>query len=390
MFEVAIIGASVAGSALAINLGRLGIKTIILDKMKFPRRKACGEGLAKESIEQLLSLGISKDFLLTNGISYQSYIIDNEFNFPQSSTGNIGKGFSRTILDNKLNQELLRYKSISPVYGIGVTGIERKGDYFQIISKSGIIHSRFVVFADGINSLAYKLNFTKRLKNPSSRFALSSVWQARENVFSNKVQIFNFANMEIFLTQTDPDVVNVSVIGKQKEISSLSREVEFLKEFVEKKYKTNLMLADKILGCGPLGGISQNSAINEAILIGDAAESLDPAGGMGIYHGLYSAKLAASCLEEIILNNSESAIAFLNYQNQRERFAESLRGFSDICRLFIEKSSHNLLIKSFAKYGGAKIIEGVFKQRVSSAINPSTVFLRTAGVISKQLHRVEV
>src|SRR5688572_33258085 len=56
--DVLIVGGSVAGSALAIHLGRRGLRTIVCDKARFPRRKACGEGLLPHGARQLALLGL--------------------------------------------------------------------------------------------------------------------------------------------------------------------------------------------------------------------------------------------------------------------------------------------------------------------------------------------
>src|SRR6266850_3514568 len=56
--DVIIVGASVAGAALAIHLGRRGLRTVLFDKARFPRRKACGEGLLPHGAAELKSLGL--------------------------------------------------------------------------------------------------------------------------------------------------------------------------------------------------------------------------------------------------------------------------------------------------------------------------------------------
>ena len=52
-FDVAIIGASLAGSAAAITLGRAGLRVALLDKATFPRHKPCGEGLSQSAFSLL-------------------------------------------------------------------------------------------------------------------------------------------------------------------------------------------------------------------------------------------------------------------------------------------------------------------------------------------------
>src|SRR6476469_7920143 len=47
-FDVAIAGAGLAGSSLALRLARRGVKVALLDPGRFPRDKVCGEFLSPE------------------------------------------------------------------------------------------------------------------------------------------------------------------------------------------------------------------------------------------------------------------------------------------------------------------------------------------------------
>ena len=60
--DVAIIGASVAGSLLAVQLGRAGVATLLIDENSFPRRKVCGEGLAGMGVE-LINEALGRQFV---------------------------------------------------------------------------------------------------------------------------------------------------------------------------------------------------------------------------------------------------------------------------------------------------------------------------------------
>ena len=57
-YDVCIIGASIAGSSLALRVGREGLKVALIDKAQFPRRKACGEGLSAIGRNCLEELGL--------------------------------------------------------------------------------------------------------------------------------------------------------------------------------------------------------------------------------------------------------------------------------------------------------------------------------------------
>src|SRR5688572_8671347 len=71
--DVCIVGGSVAGATLAIHLGRAGLRTVVYDKARFPRRKACGEGLLPHGAAELKSLGLGDPpGTRVNGLRYFS------------------------------------------------------------------------------------------------------------------------------------------------------------------------------------------------------------------------------------------------------------------------------------------------------------------------------
>ncbi|AIQ47274.1 FAD-binding monooxygenase [Paenibacillus sp. FSL R7-0273] len=57
--DVIVAGAGIAGSSSALQLARLGHRTILLDRHEFPRHKTCGEFMSPETQEMLEVLGIN-------------------------------------------------------------------------------------------------------------------------------------------------------------------------------------------------------------------------------------------------------------------------------------------------------------------------------------------
>src|SRR5688572_21078133 len=60
MADVLIAGGGIAGSALAIMLGRAGLTVELFERGHFPREKACGEGLMPAGVGVLTRLGLAE------------------------------------------------------------------------------------------------------------------------------------------------------------------------------------------------------------------------------------------------------------------------------------------------------------------------------------------
>src|SRR5689334_2155264 len=57
-YDVVVVGAGPAGSSAAAAAARLGARTLIVDRARFPRYKTCGGGLIGVSLAQLAEVDV--------------------------------------------------------------------------------------------------------------------------------------------------------------------------------------------------------------------------------------------------------------------------------------------------------------------------------------------
>ena len=144
--DVLIVGGSVAGAALAIHLGRRGLCTIVCDKARFPRRKACGEGLLPHGAAELKRLGLGEPpGVRVSGIRYIA---------PSggSATGRFeeaGLGPGYVVHRDVFDHWLLNHARATP--GVDVrTSVEIQG-----VDVAGL-RAKFIVGADGLRSMFHR------------------------------------------------------------------------------------------------------------------------------------------------------------------------------------------------------------------------------------------
>ncbi|MFN3432082.1 MAG: NAD(P)/FAD-dependent oxidoreductase, partial [Candidatus Sericytochromatia bacterium] len=106
MADVLIVGAGPAGASLAVHLGRAGHEVVLFDKARFPRDKACGEGLMPSGVGALRRLGLF-DALEGGapfwGVRYHAGGRQATGRFPQAAgVPNFGLGQRRLALDERL------------------------------------------------------------------------------------------------------------------------------------------------------------------------------------------------------------------------------------------------------------------------------------------------
>lgn len=133
-FDVAVVGAGLAGSALALRLAAHGRHVVLLERDRFPRDKLCGEFLSTEVRELLLELGV-----LSEVLACEPHPIRRARLFaPPDARGRqraplqldlpgTGLGLSRRTLDGVLASKAAR-RGVHVVTGADVRGFERTTD----------------------------------------------------------------------------------------------------------------------------------------------------------------------------------------------------------------------------------------------------------------------
>jgi hypothetical protein len=72
-FDVAVVGASLAGMNAALTLANLGGSVAVFDTSSFPRRKACGEGLSVQALDELAAVGLREKLLALPHVPFYGF-----------------------------------------------------------------------------------------------------------------------------------------------------------------------------------------------------------------------------------------------------------------------------------------------------------------------------
>src|SRR5579884_503675 len=149
-YDVAIVGGGPAGSLTAYHLAKAGVRTAILDAQAFPRDKTCGGGLQHRA-----SLHIPFDWrpALRSELDGVCFSYQCGPRFVKSHQSPLVYGILRHEFDALL-LEHARAAGARLLERWRASSVSRNGDeYATIETSNGPIRARYVVGADGANSI---------------------------------------------------------------------------------------------------------------------------------------------------------------------------------------------------------------------------------------------
>jgi flavin-dependent dehydrogenase len=293
--DVVVVGAGPVGSGLALLLARAGLRTILLERTRFPRDKACGEGLMPAGVRVLEDAGVKLGgFPALEGVSYRlpgAGGVDGRF------AGGRGRGTRRLAFDQLLAEAAAAAPNVELVTGCAATGVETYNASVRVGTASGDIQARYAVGADGRSSPVARSMGWWRPSRGRARYALVSHLEAPGHAF-DRIVVTLLEGCEVYLAPTRPDELLVAVLGRKPGLRDPG-------ERVRDAYRSRVAAAHpelapsscgRIRGAGPFWSRAATTAGGRVFLVGDAAGFLDPLTGDGMSAGLVAARRLAALL----------------------------------------------------------------------------------------------
>ncbi len=377
LYDVAIIGASLAGATCAKALANSGVTVTLIDKAEFPRRKPCGEGLSMRGWEALIALGCGEDLAKVPGRKFSSFNLhlngrkvllgDPSGSFP------LGIGVSRDELDSAILLSAARSPNVQVFTGAAPRKVRRQGTGFEVVLEDRVILAKHLVLAEGARGV-----WASRLRVPAQRraterFGFSAHYAG--NYPQPAVSIIAESGFEIYVTPVGQERVSVACLGDRRAIQELVADMSqvTIRAALRRALGSKFELQNHPLAVGELGSIRRPSSFHGIFLAGDCCESFDPIGGMGMTHAILSGISCARSLAGVITDRETLRVASLNYESERERVARPLRGLTRIIAftvhqgyspqllqilgwLGLDSAVHKLVLRSDSRIGVRNIM----------------------------------
>src|SRR5256714_1934742 len=293
MFDVAIVGGGPAGASCAAFCAAAGLRTLVLEREKFPREKVCGDCINPACWPVLERLEVATEIRnyphgLLNVVEFIS-IGGRKLRVDLPRGAQIEIAIKRSLFDHVL---LSRARSLDAEVREEATVIaldRNAADHWKIDIVREIFTARVVVGADGRNSSVARLR--NLLPRPERERVALQAHIPLPGDFGNRVVLQFLAEGYSGQAPVNERELNLCLVGTPPTISSL-------RTWAEREF--NLSADQSWRTITPLTRAPISIAHENLFFIGDAARVVEPFTGEGIYYALRSGELAANAIVKII------------------------------------------------------------------------------------------
>jgi geranylgeranyl reductase family protein len=332
--EVIVVGGGPAGSVTAALLAERGHRVLLLDKAHFPRHKACSEYVNPAGTRLLAALGLERELdalgahrmeaMLIHAPGGQRFLAD----FAAAAPGGHAIGISRYRLDALL-LDRARGAGVQVREGAHVRDIVREGGRVRgVVAAIGgtreSLHASLTIGADGRHgaiSRALGLDVPRR-------------WPRRTGLvahFEGVAGLDRWGEMHVTgggyvgLAPLESGLANIAVVAASEDVAGRPGSLE---AFFAERLAAIPAVTAKLVGATRVGGIrgvgpmarrARRVSGDGFLLVGDAANFLDPFTGDGIYEALRGAALAAPIASAALQDGDVSARRLAPYRAARRR-----------------------------------------------------------------------
>lgn len=316
--DVLIAGAGPAGCATAIACAKRGLEVLIVDRSRFPRDKACGEGLLPSGVGALAELGllatVRRDATRLGGVGFQldernGATVEAAFS-DADGLPSFGLGVRRLLFDAQLLDAARAYPTVTVLEEVDAHAPLRVHDRVVGLETSvGAIRARAVVAADGLRSkLRTALGLAKSPRpHEQARVGLRVHLRVPSLPFGTRVRVLLGRRLEHYVTPVGPHEVQVAILGTRADFAAAKLSATTLVEHLGRHRILGALLdgaqlLDRPLGAGPFHQRVRGVVTDGALLVGDAAGYVDAVTGEGIGAALRQGLAAGNTLAMALAN----------------------------------------------------------------------------------------
>ena len=298
--DVVIVGGGPAGSTCAGFCAASGLRTILVEREKFPREKVCGDCLNPQCWSIIRRLQIEDRVrALPHGVLDRVDFISLRgrklcVELPRGENAEIA--VKRSLFDGLL-LERARELGAEVHDGTTVITLEKNGRSWNLETSEGNeIRASILIGADGRNSTVARLmNLLPRVSK--ERIALQAHIPLPRQ-FGNRVVLQWLPGGYSGQAPANDRELNLCLVGRPSSVGALQ-------DWAKKQF--GLPANQPWRSITPLTRTALPSAHDGLLLVGDAARVVEPFTGEGIFYAMRSGEIAAAMAVKLIREKSSRA-----------------------------------------------------------------------------------
>jgi geranylgeranyl reductase family protein len=293
-YAVIIVGAGPAGSILAYELARNGIKTLILEKCKMPRNKVCAGGITVRALSLL-------PFDISDIVEKTIYGVRLSYQRVPQKVRTYDKPIVHTVMRDKFDHYLVSKASSAGAFfedGVEVTHIEEEINTVIVHAGSIAYSTSILVGADGSNSIVVKsLGLRYGFDYGLCVNGIVDINSAQQKAWDGLIGLDYGISGGYAWVFPKKECVSVGA-------GSSLRNAKYLKPYtlnLIRDYQFGSVNKQCVKGhLMPIRKSNTPISFQRVLLVGDAAGLIDPLTGEGIYYAIRSSYLAANVINKFL------------------------------------------------------------------------------------------
>jgi geranylgeranyl reductase family protein len=399
--SVLVVGGGPGGAACAYWLARNGVDVHLVEKKRYPREKACGDGLTPRAIKQLLDMGFDfdeHDLHRVDGLRAYAGDLKIEMPWPQHSIyPDWGATMRRADLDG-IVASMAEHQGATVEQGTTATPIV-ENDRITGVRLSGggdgdrVVHPDLVVIADGSNSRFGRAAGASRRKDYPFGLAVRAYYespQSDDRFIESQLDIRDREGRAMpgygWVFPLGDGEINVgaglvSTFKGWKDVNT-SRILEAYIAALPDHWH----VVEDTPHTKPIGGklpmsLSVGPKIGRNwVLIGDASGAVNPFNGEGIDYAYETGRMAARYVADAVAGDDA---ALSGYARELE---DTYGDYHRVARVFVKAIGNPTIMRSLTTVGlrSKPLMEWTLKV-MANLLDPDEA--RTAERIYKAIER---
>jgi 2-polyprenyl-6-methoxyphenol hydroxylase-like FAD-dependent oxidoreductase len=336
-YDAVIVGASLAGCAAAIQLGRAGLRVAVVEKRPDPKayKRTCSHFIQASGIPALERLGLLEP-MEAAGATRPRIHIWSQWGWIEAPPERAPRGINlrREVLDPMFRSTAAETPGVEMMLGWSAERLLREGEAFAGVAvrnpegEEREIRARLTVGADGRDSRIAELSGVPERTYPHNRFAYGAYFEGGAPATAPDATAWFLNPQWCAAFPTDSDLTFYAAMPTKDRLPEFKKDpgqalVRFLSDVPDAPPIRDGRIVGSVMGKVDMTNRMRKPVAPGLALIGDAALATDPLFGVGCGFALQTAEWLCDSVRPALQGSEPLEKGLGRY---RRRHAKGLRG----------------------------------------------------------------